>query len=259
MKKILIFVFIIAALVLMTVNVSAADRYVIDNTGTMTSEQIAKIEKRCKSINKEYSFDVIYVITDSTHGKSLERYTTDIYDEVCDYEDGVIFIFNTDPYLDEDEYNWAIIGFGKGEKLAGNASTREKLIDQMKWDLKGGRYYDASIYYTDKVTSFVEGGMVGDPVDPQTVVIRIAISLGIALIIAFAITNGQKKKLTTAIKQRGAMDYMVAGSAKINVSRDMFLYSHTTRVRRESSSSSGGGFSGRSGGGHSYSGGGGRI
>ena len=117
MKKILIFVFIIATLVLMTVNVGAAQQYVIDKTGTMTSEQIVKIEKRGKSISKEYSFDVIYVITNSTGSKSLERYTTDIYDDLCESEDGVIFIFNTDPYLDEDEYNWAIIGFGKGQKL----------------------------------------------------------------------------------------------------------------------------------------------
>ena len=260
MKKIIGLIFVIALALVMSVTAFAADRYVIDNTGTMTTEEIAKIEKVCKSISKEYSFDVIYVITDSTGGKSLERYTTDIYDDVCDYDDGVIFIFNTDPYLDEDEYNWALIGFGKGKKLAGKESTRDNLISRMKWDLKSGRYYDASVYYTDKVSSFVEDGMKGDPADPTDVAVRIVISLAVGLIVAFIITKKQKSKLTTAVKQRGAMNYISPNSAKINVARDMFLYSTTTRVRRESNSSGGGrGFGGTSGGGHSYSGGGGRI
>ena len=106
MKKILSVLFIVILLAaLVSVNASAAKRHVIDNTGTMTSEQIAKIEKTCKAIKDEYSFDVIFVITNTIGSKSLERYTTDIYDAECEYEDGVIFVFNTEEFGYEDEDN----------------------------------------------------------------------------------------------------------------------------------------------------------
>ena len=268
MKKILsVLIIAIMLVLLVSVNASAAKRHVIDNTGTMTSDQISRIEATCKAIKAEYSFDVIFVITNTIGSKTIERYTTDIYDEVCECEDGVIFVFNTEEYGHEDEDNWAIIGFGKGKKLAGNSDTRAALMDKMSYDLKRGRdyksgenFYTASTYFTGKCRSFCEGGMKGDPVDAGQVIIRILIAIVIAMVIAYTITNKEKKKLTTAVKQKGAMNYMIRDRSNITVARDIFLYSHTTKVRRESSSSGGGhSYGGTSGGGRSYSGGGGRI
>lgn len=268
MKKILSVLFIVALLVLLvSVNASAAKRHVIDNTRTMTSDQISRIEATCKAIKAEYSFDVIFVVTNTIGSKTLERYTTDIYDAECEFEDGVIFVFNTEEFGHEDEDNWAIIGFGKGKKLAGNSDTRAALIDKMSYDLKRGRdyksgenFYNASTYFTNKCRSFCAGGFKGDPVDAGEVIIRIVIALVIGFIIAWVVTKKEKKKLTTAVKQTGAMNYMVKDRSNITAARDIFLYSQTTKVRRESSSSSGGhSYGGTSGGGRSYSGGGGRI
>lgn len=268
MKKVLSVLFVIFMLVLLvSVSASAATRHVYDRTGTMTSEQISRIEKTCREIKEEYSFDVIYVITNTIGSKTIERYSTDIYDEVCECEDGVIFVFNTEEFGQEDEDNWAFIGFGKGKRLAGNSSTREALISKMSYDLKRGRdyksgenFYTASTYLTGKCRSFCEGGFKGDPVDAGQVIVRILIAVVIAMLIALAITNKEKKKLTTAVKQKGAMNYMIRERSNITVARDIFLYSHTTKVRRESSSSGGGhSYGGTSGGGRSYSGGGGRI
>lgn len=260
MKKILsVFFIVIIISALISVGASAAKRHVIDYTGTMTSEQISQIEATCKAIKSEYSFDVIYVITNTTNGKSLERFTTDIYDAECEFEDGVIFVFNSDNFLPEDEDNWAVIGFGKGKKLAGNSDTRAALINQMASALKSGRYYDASSYFTNKCRSFCSGGMKGDPKDPGKVAIRVIIAIAVGVIIGVIATNAEKKKLTTAVKQQGALEYMIRDKSSITVSRDIYLYSHTTKVRRESSSSGGHGYSGTSGGGRSYSGGGGRI
>lgn len=267
MKKILSVSFVIILLVsLVSVGASAAKHHVIDKTGTMTSDQISRIEATCKAIKSEYSFDVIFVITNTIGGKSLERYTTDIYDEECDFDDGVIFVFNTEEFGYEDEENWAIIGFGKGKKLAGNEDTRAALIDKMSYDLKRGRdygsgenFYNASVYFTSKCRSFCENGFKGDPKDPGKVFIRILIGLAIGLFVAISVTKKEKGKLTTAVKQKGAIGYMIGDKSSITVSRDIFLYSHTTKVRRESSSSGGRSYGGTSGGGRSYSGGGGRI
>lgn len=267
MKKFLSVLFVVILLVcLVSVGASAAKRHVIDNTGTMSSSQIAQIEATCKVIKQEYSFDVIYVITNTIGGKTLERYTTDIYDAECEFDDGVIFVFNTEEFGAEDEDNWAIIGFGKGKKLAGNADTRAALMDKMTYDLRRGRdygsgdnFYEASTYFTNKCRSFCEGGFKGDPKDPGKVAVRIVIGLVVGIIVAVAVTGKEKKKLTTAVKQKGALGYMIGDKSEITVSRDIFLYSHTTKVRRESSSGGGHGYSGTSGGGRSYSGGGGRI
>lgn len=268
MKKILSVLFAVILLAsLVSFGASAAKRHVIDNTGTMTSSQIAQIEATCKTIKQEYSFDVIYVITNTTNGKSLERYTTDIYDAECEFDDGVIFVFNTEEFGYEDEENWAMIGFGKGKKLAGNEDTRAALMDKMTYDLRRGRdygsgdnFYNASVYFTTKCRSFCDGGFKGDPKDPGKIILRIVIGLAVGLFVGLSVTKKEKKKLTTAVKQKGALGYMMGDKSSITVSRDIFLYSHTTKVRRESNSGSGGrSYGGTSGGGRSYSGGGGRI
>lgn len=261
MKRIIALTLTILILVFsLAVGADAAKSYVFDYTGKMSAEQKSSVESTCKAINSEYKLDVMFVIANGTNGKSLERFTTDIYDEYCTSEDGVIFAYNEKPAT-EDEDNWVMIGFGKGKKLAGNRDTRADLIDQMRGSLKSGDYYNASKPFTSKCRSFAQGGFKGDPIDVKKLVIRIGISVVAGLIISYIIVSGMKKKLNTAVKQRGAMKYIKGDTAKVTVERDLFMYSTTTRVRRESESSSSGGhsFSGTSGGGRSYSGGGGRI
>ena len=250
---------VIVLLVSLSVGSVAAKRYVFDYTGTMSDEQVSAVESTCKAIYNEYNLDVMFVIASGTKGKTLERFTTDLYDEYCDGDDGVIFVFNTNPATEEED-NWIILGFGKGKKLAGNSDTRATLIDQMKYSLKSGKYYEASKYFTSKCRSFAEGGMKGDPINVTTLLKHIGIALLVGLVISYLIMSNMKKKLKTAVKQRGATIYIKQDTANISVARDLFMYSTTTRVRRESNSSSGGhSYSGTSGGGHSYSGGGGRI
>jgi len=260
MKKITSIIIAVIILVLsFSVCASAAKGYVFDYTGTMTEQQKTSIESTCKDIYNKYRLDVIFVIANGTGGKSLERFTTDLYDDYCDGDDGVVFVFNTAP-VDDYEDNWIMLGFGQGKNLAGNKNTRSDLIDQMRYYLKSGRYYEASTFFTAKCLSFAEGGMNGDPVSAGEVIKYIIIAFMIGLIISGVIMSGMKKKLNTAVKQRAASQYVKKDTAKINVSRDLFLYSTTSRIRKESNSSGGGhSYSGTSSGGHSYSGGGGRI
>ena len=261
MKRIIVLsLTVIILIVSLSFGASAAKKSVFDFTGTMSDDQIASVEKTCASISNEYGLDVIYVITNRTNGKRIDKYAADFFDNYHEHEDAVVFVFNSDVNLPEDEDNWVIIGFGKGKKLASNSDTRAALIEDMRYALKGGRYYEASKYYTDKCRSFAEGGFKGDPVDVKKLVIRIGIAVVVGFIISYVIVSSMKKKLKSAVKQRGAMAYIKNDTSNITVARDLFMYSTTSRVRRESSSSGGGhSYSGSSSGGSSYSGGGGRI
>ena len=258
MKKFLSVFFVILIVALsVSLGVSAAKRYVFDYTNSMSADEIASIESVCKRMYTEYNLDVMYVIANGTNGKSLDKFTTDLYDEYCDGDDGVVFVYNTNTRT-EDEDNWMMIGFGKGRNLAGSSDERADLIDKMKDSLKSGRYYNASTYFTSRCLSFAQGGMKKS-VNIGKLLLRIAIAVVIGVIISSIIMGNMKKKLNTAVKQRGAANYIKEGTASITVSRDIFMYSTTTRVRKENESSGGRGVSGTSGGGHSYSGGGGRI
>ena len=260
MKKITALLIAVIILVLsLPIGATAAKNYVFDYTGTMSSEEISDLTIRCRKLFNEYDFDVMFVIAAGTNGKSLEKFATDLYDDYCEGSSGAIFVYNTAPANDYED-NWAMISFDKAQKLFKKESTRNELIDQMKYDLKRGTYYDAAIKYINKCRSFAEGGMKGDPIDTGVLFKNIGIALLIALVISWIIVGGMKKKLKTAVKQRGAMQYIDSSSASITVARDLFMYSTTTKIRKESNSSGGGhSYSGRSGGGHSYSGGGGRI
>ena len=78
----------------------------------------------------------------------------------------------------------------------------------------------------------------------------------IALIIAFVMMKSKLAKTNTAVKSDYAADYMKPGSLHLTNSKDLFLYSHTSRVRIQnesrSSGSSGGGSGGGGGRGGSY-------
>lgn len=123
-------------------------QFAFDFSGTISEENLSKIEEECNRLNETYCLNVFFVIANGTQGKTLERFTTDIYDEYCTSDDGEIFVFNINP-ANAAEDNWMMLGFGNGMSFAGNATNREELIKKMAPSLKINKFYDsAKIFIT---------------------------------------------------------------------------------------------------------------
>ena len=73
----------------------------------------------------------------------------------------------------------------------------------------------------------------------------------VGLVLALIVTSVLKGQLKSVRKQDQANSYVRSGSMQVTLSRDIYLYRHVSRTKRESSNSSGS----RSGGSRSVGGG----
>lgn len=79
--------------------------------------------------------------------------------------------------------------------------------------------------------AFADGGGEGEI--PWT---GILIVIGLALLFAFCMTRYKLSQMNTAVRENYASNYMKDGSFNLEISRDIYLYSHTTRIKRENNS-----------------------
>ena len=248
MKKILSVIFVILIVSLFSASVvgAASADYVYDNANLLSAEEISALEEKCKAIHDEKNYDVVIVTTKSFGGKSDVAYADDFYDNGGFLPNGVLLLVGIESrrvYIST--AGTAIQRFGD--------DTIEGLLDIITPEIKNVEYAKAFNDFVDQTERVMAGKGLGKTT--SQIVIRVAIAIFAALIISYIIVNGMKKKLNTAVKQRGAAKYIKGDTAKVTVARDLFMYSTTTRVRRETSSSSGGS-SHTSSGGVSHGGGG---
>ena len=241
MKKILTFVFILITALVMSVTAFAADRYVYDYAGVLSSSEAASLESKCREIHDKYDFDVVVITTSNTSGKSIRGYAMSIFNDGTYSKYGVVYTVD----LGERDYD-IVATDGTNGKFDGVVDDVFETTGSM---LSVGKYNSAFTYLTGRTESFLSSGVDFDTKSAKQIATYVVISTVIGLIISYIIVKRHKDALSTAVKQHGAANYMRQGSAKINVSRDMFLYSTTTRIRRQTESNG-------SGGGHISSGGG---
>lgn len=67
------------------------------------------------------------------------------------------------------------------------------------------------------------------------------VAVAVALIMAGLIMWVKRSSLKSVFSQRAACDYTRAGSFKLKIRRDDFLYANTTRTPRQQNNTSGGG------------------
>ena len=246
MKKILVFVFVVITALLLSVTAFASDRYVYDYANVLSSDEEAALEEKCREIHEKLDFDVVLVTVKETDG-TLQDFADDFYDYGGFLPDGVLYAYRESPRRAH------ISTTGKGIDRFTDYDI-ETLLDRTTPKLADKEFYEAFEEFAKESERLASGKHLSKTT--KQVLIYIAISIGVGLLIGASVAKKHKKKLSTAVKQRGAMNYIAADSAKINVSRDMFLYSTTTRVRRETESHGGGSSTHSSSSGTSHGGGG---
>lgn len=250
MKRKLFSVLLVLVLCLsMAISVSAATAdFVYDEAGLLSRGEASELESKLARISDTYDAQIVVVTVDDAVDGNFDRFVDDVYDRMSfgygSNRDGVMLLV----CMGIREYQ--IIGNGYAAEAI-NDHDIERICDAIGSDLSDGDYAGAFQEFADKCAYYLDGYRNGFPFElGKTLLIALAIGIAVGLIVVFVL-KGQLKSVRA---QSRAHDYVRAGSMRLNVQRDIYLYRNVTRTKRDS-----GGSSGRSSGGSSRSRGGGSF
>lgn len=246
--------------------------YVYDERGLFTADEFATLEAKGAELAQKYNMGVYFLTTDYMSGlsdpTSSQRtdYATKYYREHelglnpkdgKSYGDGIMFV------IAANSRDYVTIAYGQGSYSfsdKGIEQLENKVLDNIK-DHRDNWYGAATTYYDEVGRQLAYYDSHGKPYVPLGLfdyLIRIAIILGIPLLIAWFVINGWKREMLTAVEKSEASNYLDPSSVQLTRQNDQFV--NTTLVAtprpKNESSGGGGGWGGGGGGGFSSSGGG---
>lgn len=262
MKKItsLLIILLLAASLTVTAFAAGGSPKIIDNANVLSSAEEAMLETQALALVNKYDMDVVILIEDSIGYQNVTDYADDYFDYngygVGSKHSGVLFL------LDMDEREWAISTCGNTIDALTDYG-QEQIMDKVLDYLGNDEYYDGFCAYLELLDEYFEAYEKGEPIDQQRdlfdIIFDLFVALGIGAVAGGITITIMKAGMKTVRPQRGAQSYVKDGSFKLTKQRDMFLYSNTSRTRKQSSSSGGGSSTHRSSSGRSHGGSRGRF
>lgn len=236
----------------------------VDMAGLLDESEQAEVLNNLNEISVRQKLDLVVVTTDSLDGKTAMEYADDFYDYngygFGQDKDGVLLLVSME------ERDWWISTTGYGITAFTDAGI-EYLSEQFLPDLSDGDYRKAFTKFAACCDDFITQALTKQPYDrgnlpkaPFRFVFWLCVSLSIGFVFAIMMTAVMKGKLKSVHSKPAASDYVKQGSMRVTDSRDLYLYSHVTRIQRPKSDSSASGSSThRSSSGTSHGGGGGKF
>lgn len=240
MKRILSVLFVLLMCLTVSAPAFAEEEIppVIDMPDLLTYEEWEELCERLETIRNQYDCDVAIILDEEFYSSTAEASADDLYDDL-EYgvgvsDDGILFYISTV----EREYHFSTHGYGR---TAFNDDAIEYLKREVEPHLKNEDYYRAMKVFadlSDELLSMARNGAPYEETDWGYVAIVIGCAVGIPLILAFIMMKIQLSKMNTAVTNDYAQNYIKPGSYHLDMARDIFLYSHVTRVKKETSSNS---------------------
>ena len=212
---------------------------IIDEAGSLMQSELASLSKELDKVRARYDFEIAIYTESDMSGYDAESSADDIYDYkgygAGEDDDGILL------YICSDTREYHFTTHGKGMKYFnsnGLAYLESKVVPYLSED----DYYEAFETYIETTDELLEMAKDGKPFNEKQYSVKYLIGVIIAallipLLIDFLIMNKKLKKMKTAVENDYAANYMKPGSMKINVSKDLFLYSRITKTERAKSSS----------------------
>ncbi len=255
MKKFLSILLILLLLVSVAAPAAAAGSRVVDDAQLLTLAEAQKLNEMAEKIAQLYSIDAVILTVQSLDGKTPQAFADDYFDHngygMGSDDSGVLLL------LSMEKRDWYISTHARGYEAITNREV-QSIGEKMLNDLSSGNYYDAFVIYLHCLEAeFEDYNAGGAEPDFYHYMTRLLTALVIGAIIAAISLLIMRSKMNTAKQQSGASHYMAEGSYDLYRSRDIFLYSRTTKTARNQGGSSGG--THRSSSGRSHGGGGGKF
>lgn len=231
MKRLLTLLLCILILTAFVIPASAAGNKVVDNVGLLTTVEAAYLNDQAQQTAETYQMDVVIVTVESLGGKTAQEYADDYFDNngygYGADASGILLL------VAMNEREWAVSTCGETIQVISNSEIDVMMVDVLPY-LSAGDYADAFDEFLTEVAYEYEAG-----IEPPNYVLRFVVALVIGAIVALIALLIMRGSMNTARAQDGAGDYMVPGSYELYRCQDIYLYSHTTRVKKEENNGSG--------------------
>ena len=256
MKKLIAFTLVM--LFLLAIPVSAESYLVLDSASLMDDQDVRRLEQVYDSYSRKEEFTPVAVIVDDFGGLSAEDYAAQMYTVQSYPKDCAMFL------LSVKTGEWYIFTSGSCARRFSDEdiySISEMLLPLIREE----QYFAAFLSFPERVLEYYDANepVLLTPTKVETEEVKTERTFGKTLITCcgWGLLLGTAVAVIMAVQMRSvspkhaAADYIVPGSANLVSSRDVYLYSRTTRSPKPKSNSG----SGRSSGGRSYGGAGGKI
>ncbi len=244
MKKLLLCTLIVCLSLLLVLPVAAGDATppcVTDDADLFTLEQEAQLERTLSQMASKHGHGFAVVTVTSMNGRDPLDFAYDYYDEhgygVGNTRSGALLVISMP------ERRYALVVNGALDDIM-TENDLTKLEHAVVNELSDERFYQAAVAFADTCEHIIT---YDNSLAPIWFVIAPVLGAGIAALVLWLMTRKHK----SVKAQRSADSYMRRDTFHLDRSRDVYLYSHVTRVAKPQNSSSsrrsGGGGGSRSG------------
>ncbi len=241
MKKVFscVLLFLVSLSLLLPVYAAFENPPIADEAGYLMQSELAKLSEELDKVREKYNFEVaIYTESDMTSA-TAEESADDIFDYqgygAGEKDDGILL------YICSDTREYHFSTHGKGLEYF-NTNGLKYLESKIVPYLSENDYYEAFETYIETSEELLAMAKSGKPYNEKQhstkyLIGVIVLCLVAPLLIAFWMMQKKLKKMKTAISNNYATNYIKHGSMKINISRDLFLYSRVTKTEKPKSNS----------------------
>ena len=219
--------------------------WIQDDANLLSAQDISLLESEASQFLADFNIGMVIATTPTLGGESIESFADVIYIDIysSDYPNCIVFL------LAMDESEWCVRTYDNATYVFSDEEI-DLVMDDVIPLLSSENYTQAISQFLHKSYPYVETAEL--PLEDENPNILISIIIGIA--VAGIVLLIMRRSMNTARPQSGASNYMIDGSFDLFRSHDLFLYSRTTKIRKQENSgnnsfrgSSGGSRGGRSG------------
>lgn len=214
---------------------------IIDEAGYLSDSQLEGLSGKLEGIRQEHEFEVAIVTEYEMTSYDAMSSADDIYDYngfgAGENDDGIML------YICSSTRDYWITTHADGIRVF-NENGIEYLKKNIEPYLAEDNYYLAMDKFADLADELLTMAENGEPFnkkqyDTKYLLMVVGGALLIPLIIAYCMMNSKLSKMKTAVSNDYAANYIKPGSKVLNMSRDIFLYSHITKKEKPKNNSSG--------------------
>lgn len=234
MKKFLTILLILSMIVSTVYATGTEAPKVVDSANLLTDDEVASLRGIAGQISDTFDADIVIVTVYSLEGKSAERYADDYFDYngygIGSNRSGILLL------LSMEHRDWAISTSGECIRIFRDRDL-DNIFDRIAKDLSNDNYYSAFSRYLKLLNDHFKSHENNSSDGTDGIFKRLLIALVIGAAVGAIVLFVMRRKMNTARSQYGASNYIVKNSFDLYHQRDIYLYSNTTRTRKQHSSS----------------------
>ena len=235
MRKLILCILILCLLCGVAALSQGATSRVVDEAGLLTDAQAKELSAIADQLSRTHNADIVIVTVNSLGYRSAESFADDYFDDngygIGSNYSGILLLLSME-YRD-----WAISTSGDCIRIFSDRQL-DNIFYEIQPELSSDRYYAAFSEYLKLVDQRFETYTNGDKVTFGTILLRMFIALAIGAAVGGITLAVMRSNMNTAKRQSGAANYVVNGTFRLYRQQDIYLYSRTSRTRRQQNTSS---------------------